>query len=201
MTWKVLGPADYRRTRWKNDGGWTTELAVYRSGAGDAFDWRVSIAEIESDGPFSAFPGYDRAIALLEGVGMELRFDDAEPVRLERRLAFTRFAGETKTSGVLLAGKVRDFNVIWKRDVLRTDVLHRPLVGPMVFFRDATWFIYIADGHAEARSGERHCALHAGTSLLLHAEPEGTRVVLSGGGEVVLVKFQPTSAEDIQALR
>ena len=41
--------SSYQRTRWKNDGGWTTEIA--RSG-GDDFRWRIRIAEIESDGPF-----------------------------------------------------------------------------------------------------------------------------------------------------
>ena len=27
MALRVLHPRDYRRTRWKNDGGWTTEIA------------------------------------------------------------------------------------------------------------------------------------------------------------------------------
>ena len=87
MSLRVLRPADYKRMPWKNGGGMTTELAVYPSDAGDAFDWRISIADIETSGPFSTFAGYDRVIGLLEGIGMELRFDAAESVRLERRLA------------------------------------------------------------------------------------------------------------------
>ena len=190
MSWRLLRSTDYRRTRWKNDGGWTTELAVYPSETN--FDWRISIADIETNGPFSTFNGYDRAIALLEGIGMELRFDNAESVRLERRLHFTRFAGEWKTDGVLISGKVRDFNVIWKRDAIEATVLHRPLVGPMVFFRDATWFIYLADGTAEAKCGADRCVLEAGSSLLLQP-PGGERVVLNGGGDVVLVKLSSTT--------
>jgi len=191
---RVLSASDYRRARWKNGGGWTTELAAHpavATGPGTAFDWRVSIAEIESNGAFSTFPGCDRQIALLEGIGMELRFDAAPAVRLERRLQFASFAGEWNTQGVLISGPVRDFNVIVRRDAFSAEVLHRPLVGPMVFFPEAaTWFIHLVAGRAEAKSAGDEAALEAGSSLLL--EP-GTRerAVLSGGGELVLVKFTP----------
>ena len=191
MSWRLLRPADYKRMPWKNGGGMTTELAVYPSNGDQAFDWRISIADIESNGPFSTFEGYDRFIALLEGIGMELRFDDGEAVRLERRLQFVKFAGERRTEGVLVSGKVRDFNVIYKRDAVRVEMLHRPLVGPMVFFRDATWFIHLADGHAEAKCGDEHRTMDAGMSLLLEAAAGAQRVVLNGGGEVVLVKIAP----------
>jgi hypothetical protein len=191
MSWRVLRPADYKRMPWKNGGGTTTELAVYPSETNDAFDWRISIADIETNGPFSSFEGYDRFIALLEGIGMELRFDDAEPVRLERRLQFVKFAGERRTESVLVSGKVRDFNVIFRRGAVRVEVLHRPLVGPMVFFRDATWFVYLADGRAEAKWGGESVALAANESLMLPAEDNGQRVVVTGGGEIVVVKIVP----------
>ena len=198
MRARVLSAAEYRRMRWKNGGGWTTELAVHPPAAvdsGAAFDWRISIAEIESDGAFSTFPGCDRQIALLEGIGMELRFDAAPAVRLEKRLQFVRFAGEWKTDGVLLSGPVRDFNVIVRRDACAAEVLHRPLVGPMVFFADAaTWFIHLLAGRAEAKSAGGLHALETGSSLLLEADAGPGRVVLNGGGELVLVKFLPLAA-------
>ena len=51
-------------------GGSTTEIAVAPPGAGfDDFDWRVSLATITQDGPFSAFPGIDRTLALVDGDG------------------------------------------------------------------------------------------------------------------------------------
>ena len=191
MSAKILRIADYRRMRWKNGGGWTTELAVSASaGDGGDFDWRISIAEIESDGAFSAFPGYDRSIALLEGPGMELQFDAAEPVRLDQRLRFVRFAGEAKAFGRLLGGAVRDFNVIVRRDALRAEVLHRPLVGPMVFLPEAatTWFVYLVGGQA-ALKDVAGMHLEAGESLLLQPGDAARTRVLSGGGEVVLVKL------------
>lgn len=192
MTLRVLHAADYRRMRWKNGGGWTTELAVYPSGS-DSYDWRISIAEIESSGPFSVFPGYDRAIALLAGIGMELRCEGRDAVRLEQRLHFVSFSGDAATQGVLISGPVRDFNVISRRDAVRAEVLHRPLVGPMVFFPNATWFVYLADGHAEVKCGGEQHALQAGASMLLRCAPDAQRAVLNGGGEVVVVKITPVS--------
>jgi len=191
MSARVLRATDYRRMRWKNGGGWTTELAASASadGGGD-FAWRISIAEIESDGAFSTFPGCDRYIALLDGPGMELQFDAGEPVRLEQRLRFVRFAGEAKAFGRLLGGAVRDFNVMIRRDAVRAEVLHRPLVGPMVFLPEAatTWFIHLVGGQA-ALKDVAGMQLEAGESLLLQPGDTTRTRVLSGGGEVVLVKL------------
>jgi environmental stress-induced protein Ves len=56
----TLIPAnEYRRERWKNGLGWTREIAR-EPADGDAWTWRLSIAEVEKDGPFSAFPCCDR---------------------------------------------------------------------------------------------------------------------------------------------
>jgi hypothetical protein len=188
---RVLRNADYRRMRWKNGGGWTTELAASPAGADNgAFDWRISIAEIESDGAFSPFPGCDRHIALLEGPGMELQFDAAEPVRLDQRLRFVRFAGEAQTYGRLLGGAVRDFNIIVRRDVVRAEVLHRPLVGPMVFLPETatTWFVHVLAGSAAIKDVSG-IELETGESLLLEPDDKPRTRVLAGGGEVVLIKL------------
>ena len=191
MRTRILRQTDYRRMRWNNGGGWTTELARFPEASDSAFDWRISIAEIESDGAFSTFPDCDRYIALLEGVGMHLRFDAAEPAELRERLRFVHFAGEWHTHGQLLSGPVRDFNVIVRRGAVRADVLHRPLVGPMVFFAEAgvSWFIYVAGGTAAIKNRSDAAALGAGDSLLLDGGGGAENLVLTGGGELVLVKL------------
>jgi len=194
MRVRILRNADYRRMRWKNGGGWTTELAVFPESAhdaGDVFDWRISIAEIQSNGSFSTFPNCERYIALLDGVGMELRFDAAPSVRLDRHLQFLRFAGEWQTQGLLLAGPVRDFNVIVRRDAVHANVWHRPLVGPMVFpaEADVTWFVYVAGGSAVIKNHADAPTLDAGQSLLLEADAAAENIVLTGGGDVLIVKL------------
>jgi environmental stress-induced protein Ves len=189
MRVRHLREADYPRQRWKNDGGWTTELAV----GGDAadFDWRASIAEIETDGPFSVFPQCDRHIALLDGNGMRLEFDSAQPALLEQRLQFVRFAGEWKTYGALLDGPVRDFNLISRRDRVRAEVLHRPLVGTMVFLPQpqTTWFVHLAAGRATFKYAGGKTSIEANESLLLEADETKENGILDGGGELVLIKL------------
>src|SRR3954469_7451139 len=93
------GPHEFEKQSWKNGGGTTTELA--RDGAGDAFAWRLSVAEIERSGPFSEFPGYERTIMLLEGGGMELTVG-SRTVRLARPLQPFVFDGAAKTTCRLL---------------------------------------------------------------------------------------------------
>ena len=60
-----LVPGERVAARWRNGGGRTRELLAWP----DAADWkvRVSVADVESDGPFSAFPGVQRWFAVLEG--------------------------------------------------------------------------------------------------------------------------------------
>ena len=141
--------------RWKNDGGWTTEIAREPADAASDFRWRISIADIESDGPFSTFPGVARELMLLSGNGIELDIDDAPPLRLTERFQRVRFDGESRVECRLLAGPTRDFNVMTRRDAVRAEVMARPLVGSMVLFAEAdvVWLAHVFSGDAEARAG------------------------------------------------
>jgi uncharacterized protein len=63
---------------WPNGGGITRDLALVRavSGApGPVFDWRLSLADIDRDGPFSRIEGVDRVFAPIDGT-VVLRFAD-----------------------------------------------------------------------------------------------------------------------------
>jgi uncharacterized protein len=199
MRARHLRQADYRRMRWKNGGGWTTELAVAPEVGADTFDWRISIAEIESDGAFSTFPNCDRYIALLDGVGMRLAFDQADDAELRERLRFLSFAGEWQTFGRLIGGPVRDFNLIVRRTAMRADVWHRPLVGPMVFLAEAgvSWFVFVAGGAAQVKNHADAATLEVGDSLLLEPDGAPETIVLTGGGELVIIKL--TRADAVSA--
>jgi environmental stress-induced protein Ves len=112
---RLLTPADYRTMPWKNGGGRTTEIAAYPPGAGlDAFLWRVSLADVERDGPFSSFPGVDRTIVLLEGAGMRLR-EGERATGLTTPFAPHAFGGDAAIDCKLIAGPVRDFNAMFRR--------------------------------------------------------------------------------------
>jgi environmental stress-induced protein Ves len=197
MTRLTLHPAaGYQRVRWKNDGGWTTEIA--REPAGDASDfrWRVSIADIESDGPFSVVPGVERDLLLLSGNGIELDIGDAPPLRLTERFQRVHFDGGVRADCRLMAGPTRDFNVMARRDALRAEVMARPLVGSMVLFAEAgvIWLAHAFSGSAEVRTGGTKQALETADTVRIDFETrDADRVVIEGAGEVVLVKLMPTA--------
>lgn len=113
-----LTPADYRRMPWRNGGGMTTEIAIAPQGAsvsGERFVYRVSIADVASDGPFSRFEGYDRHIMLLAGAGMTLDCGAQGRIELTAPFEPRAFSGDWDVHGALVAGAARDFNVIVDR--------------------------------------------------------------------------------------
>lgn len=111
-----LTAADYRRMPWKNGGGSTLEL-LQEAAADGSFNWRLSIADVATPGPFSTFAGIDRQIMLLDGNGMVLSFADAAPpVVIAKPLQPQAFQGEWQTDCRLIEGAIRDFNVMVRRD-------------------------------------------------------------------------------------
>ena len=161
MSWKHLLPSDYRRMPWKNGRGVTTELAVERCENGEAFLWRISIATVGEDGPFSRFPGCDRWIVPLEGAGMILT-SDGRPVRVEPRTVHV-FSGDEETHCRLVSGTIRDFNVIVVRSAFTADV--RLIEGDEVLTAGdhEQIFLYCMEGEL-ALDGSGRPTLRAGES-------------------------------------
>ena len=101
-------------TPWKNGGGTTREIAVWPPGAGmDTFDWRISVADIAMDGPFSAFPGIDRQIVLIDGAGVHLQAHDDSFCHKLRHLGEPfAFSGDSAVHATLIVGPTRDLSLI-----------------------------------------------------------------------------------------
>src|SRR3546814_17380291 len=59
---RVLAANEYRRERWRHGLGWNRELHAHSPDPGGARTWRLSIAEISSEAPCSAFPGVHREV-------------------------------------------------------------------------------------------------------------------------------------------
>lgn len=117
--------ADIEATPWKNGGGVTREIATGGlPGAADPAEdwgWRVSLAEVAADGPFSIFPETDRVIAVIEGAGMDLLRPDGTILALDP-FEPVGFAGEEPLHGRLRGGPVRDFNVMVRRGVFSAEM-------------------------------------------------------------------------------
>jgi uncharacterized protein len=109
-----LAQSEYRRMRWKNGAGWTSEITLENAIDGE-FLWRISIADIDADSDFSIFPSIDRTLVVLSGGGMVLDLAGAESVELRPLEKPLVFAGEERIRARLSAGPTRDFNVMTRR--------------------------------------------------------------------------------------
>lgn len=98
---------------WRNGGGVTQELLAWP--ATDAWQLRVSVARIDRDGPFSAFPGIDRWFTVLQGAGVMLGFN-GRPQQLTADSAPLAFDGAEAPSCSLLDGPTQDLNLMLRRD-------------------------------------------------------------------------------------
>ncbi len=109
---KHLKPADYRVMPWKNGAGSTTEIAVGPQ-AGDAFDWRVSMATLTQSGLFSVFAGIDRVITPIDGPAFRLMHGVHGSHEVTPLVPYA-FPGDWTTTAEL-TGPGRDYNVMIRR--------------------------------------------------------------------------------------
>lgn len=171
------------RVRWKNDGGWTTELAVRPEGAGE-FDWRVSIAEVDADCRFSHFPGIDRSILVLAGPGFDLRVDGEPLAQLRLGDPAHPFSGDRGAACDLVGGPTRDFNVMSRRGRVR-HTLTRTRAATLEHRPGLTWLVYVEGGDTLV-AGVRATP---GDCVILEHVPEDTFPVTLAG-DLVLVRLE-----------
>ena len=163
---------------WKNGAGLTREIATEPPGAAiDAFEWRISVAEVTQDAPFSAFPGVDRCIVLLDGDGLHLRgADGALDQPLDAPDRPFRFPGDAALSARVLGGPTTDFNVMvrrgrWRAEVRRVDAAEMlPRAdATLLLGRRGAWAVQNMD----AALGEGHALLWRQPIDGLRARPTG----------------------------
>jgi len=153
-----LTPRDYRSMPWKNGGGTTTEILVRPEGlgVGDRFLCRLSVADVASSGPFSAFSGYERHLVVVAGEGMTLAFPG------DRRLALrpfepVAFSGDEPAEGTLLGGPVRDLNLIVDRARATGELACLSLDAParIACAAGETCMVHVLEGDLDvARAGD-----------------------------------------------
>ncbi|NLG60375.1 MAG: HutD family protein [Gammaproteobacteria bacterium] len=186
---QVLPANEHCRERWRNGLGWTRQIVAWPGGG--RWDWRLSVAEIEKAAAYSPFPGIDREQVLLEGQGLRLRFDDGRTVELHSPGGRARFAGEDAVAGEPVDGRVVALNLMWRRDMIDAEVLHRPLVGPMLFFADEadTWLLFMRSGQGRFDAASGLPAMAQGDAAVL-AAPARRRFLLDGGGELLAMRLR-----------
>ncbi|MGO4526378.1 HutD family protein [Microvirga sp. 2MCAF35] len=189
MQARVIRNEDLVRVPWKNGGGTTAEVAAFPEGSTfETFGWRISMADVASDGPFSIFPGIDRTLIVVEGDGIEL---DVEGIvyPLDKASPKLSFSGDDITTGRLLSGPIRDLNVMTRRGqfVHRTRFVES---GVALLSEDTSVaFLVPLDGPFDVTLDSTIHSLQELDVLMLEAKQD--LILLSGTGYAILVEIRP----------
>lgn len=123
MSWRIIHLSDVAATPWRNGGGLTHEMVAWPSLA--VWDWRISVAQVAGDGPFSFFEGVTRWFSVLQGAGVDLTVrtpgdpDDAVFTHhLTQQSPPLCFDGGAATDCRLVAGPTLDFNLMMRDNCL-----------------------------------------------------------------------------------
>ena len=181
-SWLHLPATGHRRMPWANGGGTTAEVATSPHNTGPhntgPWHWRLSIADVEADGPFSSLPGIDRHILVAHGDGMALTIDGTTHVVRSGEPPLP-FAGEAVTTCRLLGGPINDLNLMVRRD-LATGALRR---------------VHLASGDVYAPSADDVAVVLLGGT----ADADGTTmhrfdalIALRADGPPTIVATKPT---------
>ncbi|MBW8908282.1 MAG: HutD family protein [Mesorhizobium sp.] len=186
---RILRAAGYRVMPWKNGGGTTTEIAVSPEAAGlDDFDWRISIARVETSGPFSSFAGIDRTLAVLEGEGIVLDIAGQPPERLTSASAPLAFPGDVPTSAALIGGPITDLNVMTRRGHISHTVERLPLSGEIRIAPTAGTTLLLPLGSAVKLLTDAESSLEPLDTLIVG--PHGPHLRLQPDGQGLLFVIQ-----------
>ncbi|WP_020649647.1 HutD/Ves family protein [Solimonas variicoloris] len=170
---RILRSSNYQRMPWKNGGGETFEIAVSPPAASlDTLDWRVSMAVVAGDGPFSRFADIDRTLCVLEGEGLRLAFADDGSVRtLDRAAPPFAFDADRPVQAQLLGAAVTDLNTMTRRGRYRHTVSRAPIgeilrtqddaEALLVFCTSGRIRVHTNEG-AEAELGTHDCVVLQG---------------------------------------
>jgi len=178
--------ADLPVIPWRNGGGVTREVVASGGSDPQGFDWRISIADVSQPGSFSAFPGVDRVITLVEGERMELVIDGAVHVLgLHESLSFD---GASQASCSLPTGPTRDLNVMTRSDRLSAAVAVRDLSETRPIAVSGAQIVVLLTGSGMVAGADES---QAHLEPLDAVCPSGLHVrLVTGSGKVAVVRIE-----------
>jgi environmental stress-induced protein Ves len=179
---KHIPSSSFATMPWRNGGGVTHE--ILREGDTAEFDWRISLADVAADGPFSLFPKHNRLLCVISGKGMKLAGEhQTYNAALLKPVAFR---GSEKIDGVLQDGPCRDFNLIYDPAKLQAslEVLKAMAAVDVTTRAESQTGIFLVSGTAQSNLS----AIRAGDFCLLQAPEE--RLVLAAGAVALKIELQ-----------
>ena len=106
-----LTPAEYTAMPWANGRGTTIEM-IRENGPDGGMLWRLSMASVVEDGPFSSFPEIERNLTVITGPG----FDLVGKTRITAApLHPVAFPGDVPMAAIGVTAPSDDFNIMTAR--------------------------------------------------------------------------------------
>jgi len=203
---RVVKFRTYRNMPWRNGKGFTLEIAR-EPAAGADFAWRLSLADIDRDGEFSAYPGYRRALVLIAGNALKLTFQGHGSCFLHCARRAARFEGEWKTRCAVPQGRCTDLSLIVRRgsglsprSIVRAPrMLHAEPSAHLALSAQLHAALFLLEGSVAVTesSRARPHTLRARDTLLL---PAGSARLLrlrsrtKSGAKLILLRWRPGRA-------
>ena len=179
---QLLRAVDRAPVPWKNGGGVTREIAAWPARSDlDSFDWRVSMATVETGGPFSNFPGIDRVLVVLEGE-LVLTINDGADLTIDSRSEPAAFPGDAAVIAKTPSAPVTDLNVMTRRGRASATVFAAPKTPPPDPF---DWLLLLSRREA--------LSVHAYGDLFHLSENDALMIA---GGDVAALEIESTEAFD-----
>lgn len=186
---KFLRAHDQKVVPWKNGGGLTREvISDTGDNAGAGFLWRVSIATIGKDGPFSEFTGIDRTIALMQGDPVLLRSDKQEMLLAKDGDPYA-FSGELPITATITGTETTNLNVMTRRGYCRHSLTRLQHDENILIEGESDETIIIFNGPAVARLAAGDFAAQQFDAIT--GIDKGDRITLlpQAGSEIFVVRI------------
>ena len=190
--------AGYTSMPWRNGKGVTLEIARVPPAPAE-FDWRLSLASLDTDGPFSSYPTYQRVVVLVEGAGFTLDFADGSSQVLAEPGAAAVFQGDAEVSCRLHDGPCRDLSLMVRAPgtVLAVQVLDPTQRFKLPAAIGAQRAVFGLAGHSELvlretaqASGSAPTVLATGDCILLDdADGEAALAPTGAGSRALLLEW------------
>ena len=164
---------------WANGRGTSYEIASDRNEAGE-WAWRLAMAPVNEDGPFSRIECVNRSLAVVEGAGMLLSVDRKKLPCLPMQVV--QFRGDAITEATLTDGPIMDINLMVRRKEAEGEMA---IISNAGLINGASIVVAVG-GSAQVKSGDSTIDLERHDSIL-ECDAE-TISLISGTVCVVSVK-------------
>lgn len=187
MMLSLMRKSDLVWLPWKNGAGVMADIACAQGLHGRDPDWRVSMARVERDSPFSHYADTERGMMLIEGERLDLLIDDDAPLTVRAGASAVVFPGDQPTRGVPVDGAIVNLNVMVRRDAMRQRMIRWTCDGPssLPVMSAGKSFAYVQRGRI-ALYQDTPMVLEAGDTLITDAA-----VKFEGTAELIEINIWP----------